>query len=166
MYEPTPDLMIYLSKWLSKSQAYQTSNGVVFKIALPEFIQLIGPKRLKKLDTWLAEGFGNKMHRDNPYAWVLTWKEGRRCEIMDLNTARVTTREISKMAGRLKAGDKHSERAKERIGDAKRGKAQSEDHKRARSEVQKGVKRGPRDPEVTARILATKAAKKLENRND
>jgi hypothetical protein len=62
---------------------------------------------------------------------------------------------------RFQTGDKHEADARARIGDAKRGVKQSEEHVRKRTKGQIGKKRPPMSEVAKAKLRATRAANKI-----
>lgn len=124
-------------------------------------MDLWGLRKLKQVAKLIEEGKLTKRMRIDR-GWVLSWtsKEARETGVMNITTARILQRNSSKHRFYLKAGDTHTDTAKRKIGDAKRGKSLSEDHKQAIREARIGVAQSA--GHKAKRIAAMKATKQRQ----
>ncbi|WCS25643.1 hypothetical protein LOK46_02010 [Methylobacterium sp. NMS14P] len=154
-------------EWLEKHyrgrMAYQTGRGKIFALSFSDYVDLWGLRKLKQVAKLIEDGKLTKRMRHPDRGWVLSWtsKEAREAGEMNITTARILQRNSSKHRFYLKAGDTHTDAAKRKIGDAKRGKSLSEDHKQAIREARIGV---PQSAEHKAkRIAAIRATKQRQS---
>lgn len=151
MYQISTETRAYLEGWLAKAARYQTEvKQRAFELTLDDFLALWGDKRLAKLDAWINTGmWGNRMHRTNPYAFVLTWRdrEAMQTGVMNIHTAQVSTRAKSQTTLGMIKGEKHTDTAKAKMRTAKLGTKQSKEHVEIRAAKMRGVKRGPMSEE-------------------
>jgi hypothetical protein len=152
--------------WLEKHyrgrQAYQTNRGKIFALSFSDYVDLWGLRRLKEVDKLIETGKLTRRMRHPDRGWVLSWtsKEAREAGEMNCTTARILQRNSSKHRFYLKAGDTHTEAAKLKIGDAKRGKPLSDTHKQAIREARLGVTQS--EEHKAKRIAAIRATKQRQ----
>ena len=135
----------FLADWYASSRAYQVEKlGHTFDLTLPQFHGLISANQRATIRRHLREGTIDGFMASN-FGYVLSWtsKAAGLGGVMNKTTAKVQPRDHSKKMFRIQKGEKQTARAKAKIGDAKRGKRQSEEHVQARAEAQRGVTRGP-----------------------
>ncbi|WP_342106140.1 hypothetical protein [Methylobacterium sp. SI9] len=153
-------------QWLERKyrghMAYQVGRGKVFALSFSDYVDLWGLRKLREVARLIETGKLTKRMRHPDRGWVLSWisKEAREAGEMNITTARILQRNSSKHRFYLQAGDTHTDAAKRKIGDAKRGKTLSETHKQAIREARIGV---PQSAEHKAkRIAAIKATKQRQ----
>ncbi len=155
-----------IQEWLEKHyrgrMAYQIGRGKIFALSFSDYVDLWGLRKLKQVAKLIEEGKLTKRMRHPDRGWVLSWtsKEARETGVMNITTARILQRNSSKHRFYLKAGDTHTDTAKRKIGDAKRGKSLSEDHKQAIREARIGVAQSA--DHKAKRIAAMKATKQRQ----
>ncbi|WP_342166992.1 hypothetical protein [Methylobacterium sp. SD21] len=153
-------------QWLEKHyrgrMAYQVSRGKIFALSFADYVNLWGLRKLREVAKLIETGKLTRRMRHPDKGWVLSWisKEAREAGEMNATTARILQRNSSKLRFYLQAGDTHTDVAKRKIGDAKRGKALSDAHKQAIREARIGVKQSAEHK--AKRIAAMRATKQLQ----
>lgn len=158
-----PATLAWLEAHYQGREKYQTGRGIQFALTFSEYVNLWGIKKLKQVTKLIESGrIGNRM-RHPEKGWVLSWisREAREAGEMNSATARILQRNSSKHRFYLKTGDKHTDDAKRRIGDAKRGKPLSDEHKQSIRESRLGV---PQSEEHKAKRFAAIRATKQRQR--
>lgn len=153
------DVMEWLVAQYARSQIYQKSRGVDFKLTFDQYVPLWSSHRLKKLRKLLGTGALARFQRNKSFGWVLSWstKKARSTGVMDISNARILTRLESEKRFRIQAGEKQSEAAKLKIGAAHKGKVISAKHREAISRARRG--RPQSSEQIAARVAATKNTK-------
>ena len=116
-----PDTRAWLDRQFTRAERYQKGRGIQFDLTFDEYVDLWTLKNLKKVASLIKQGrIGSRMRHPDK-GWVLSWssKAARSSGVMDKSTARVLQRQTSKLRFYLQVGDKHTEAAKKKIGDAK-----------------------------------------------
>jgi hypothetical protein len=157
-----PATLAWLEKHYQGRESYQTGRGIRFALTFSEYVNLWGLAKLKQVTALIAAGKIDKRMRHPNKGWVLSWasKEAREAGEMNSNTARILQRNSSKHRFFLKPGDTHTDDAKRRIGDAKRGRPLSKEHKQAIRETRLGVQQS--EEHKAKRIAAIKATKQRQ----
>jgi hypothetical protein len=160
-----PDTLAWLEKHYLGRESYQTGRGIRFALTFSEYVDLWSIKNLKLASKLIATGKIGKRMRDPDKGWVLSWasKKARETGEMNSTTARILQRNSSKHRFYLQAGDTHTDDAKRRIGDAKRGKSLSKEHKQSIREARLGV---PQSEEHKAKRIAAIRATKQQQREE
>ena len=161
--QENPDTLAWLQRQYQRCATYQAGRNIRFNLPFYEYIYLWKLRRLKEVAKLIESGQISRRMRHPQKGWVLSWtnKAARACGEMNVTTACVLQRETSKRRFYLQAGDQHTEAAKQRIGDAKRGKPLSDRHKQAISKARTGV---PQSEEHKRKRIEAMKATKARNR--
>lgn len=148
-----------------RSIRYQrTKNNVTVVMTFDEYLSLWSDTRIATMTKKQAQSQKSlDYYLKNTFRPVLSWKSKDARVIggeMNVSNAAIKGAEDSKRMFQFHAGDKHSAESKTAIGDSKRGKAQSPDHIKKRTQGQIGVKRGPMSKAAKDKLRETRAAKK------
>ncbi|MGQ8630868.1 hypothetical protein ACUTJJ_05200 [Agrobacterium sp. DKPNP3] len=136
-----------------RSKRYQENRGVTFTLTFDELLSKITPSRWKRMENKMRSGEYDDFMRST-YGYVITWKnrEALNSKNMNAETVAFLNREDSKLNSRFIKGDKHSDKAKAAIGNARRGKKMSDETKGKIRAKKVGVKQD-------AEVVAARAAK-------
>jgi hypothetical protein len=161
--EKNPDTLAWLEQHYRGRADYHAKRNISFNLPFDEYIHLWKLRRLKEVAKLIENGRITRRMRHPQKGWVLSWtnKAARAGGEMNATTACIIQRETSKRRFYLQAGDKHTEAAKQRIGDAKRGKPISAKHKQAISKARTGV---PQSEEHKRKRIEAMKATKARNR--
>jgi hypothetical protein len=158
-----PATLEWLEKQYNRCAIYQAGRNINFNLPFYDYVCLWKLRRLKEVAKLIENGRISRRMRHPEKGWVLSWtnKAARAGGEMNVTTACILQRETSKRRFYLQAGDKHTEAAKQRIGDAKRGKPISAKHKQAISKARTGV---PQSEEHKRKRIEAMKATKARNR--
>ena len=156
----------FITAWLEAARTYHTKAGRQFNLTVVEFDQVITPHQRRTIKKRINDGTITGFMAHRKWAYVLSWtsKEAYLAGVMDKTTAKVMTRDASERMNYLQKGDKHSEAARAKISKSLTGYVQTEAHKQARSDAQKGKKRGPMSEEHKAKLRAAAFAREAAKR--
>lgn len=107
--------------------AYQAVKNRRVEMTFEEFLTLVTSSRRQRMERAMASGNFERFMKGR-YGYVLTWKsrQAKEAGVMNLQTAAYLNREDSERACQFGPGDTHTEEAKAKIGEARRGKKASE----------------------------------------
>ena len=158
-----PATLEWLERQYRGRASYHAGRNIKFNLPFHDYICLWKLRRLKEVAKLIENGEITRRMRHPQKGWVLSWtnKAARAGGEMNATTACIMQRETSKRRFYLQAGDQHTEAAKQRIGDAKRGKPLSDRHKQAISKARTGV---PQSEEHKRKRIEAMKATKARNR--
>lgn len=107
--------------------AYQATKKRKVEMTFEQFLTLVTSSRRQRMERAMAAGNFERFMKGR-YGYVLTWKsrQAKEAGVMNLQTAAYLNREDSERACQFGPGDTHTEEAKAKIGDARRGKKASD----------------------------------------
>lgn len=159
-----PDILEALWDQYCKVLKFQkVNNNITVTMSLDDYLSLWSKARIATIEKKIAKGGKALFHYFNSGSsrpvcgWVT--REARVIGgTMAVADARIMKAEDSLKMFRFQTGDKHDDASKAKIGDAKRGVKQTDEHIQKRTQGQVGVKRGPMSEEAKAKLRATRAA--------
>lgn len=156
----------FISAWLEAARIYHEKAGRKFNLTVVDFDEVITPHQRKTLKKHLNADTITGFMAHRKWGYVLSWvsKEAYLAGVLDKTTAKVMTRDASERMNHIKKGDKQTEAAKAKIAKSLTGYVQTEAHKQARSDAQKGRKRGPMSEEHKAKIREAAFAREAAKR--
>ena len=155
----------YLKSWHRTSTNKKREQGLDVNLTFGEFVALFTPNQILRLEWEIAKNSLRVLQNaTSEEALVLTWRNysALKSKRFDRETAYICPRSLSENICQMKAGDIHTDEARQKMSAASKGKPKSEAHKAATSAACKGVKKQPWSEERKAARRAQIAAKKLK----
>jgi hypothetical protein len=151
----------------AKAKRYQEKRGVRFDLTLDELLSKITVSRWRKMEAKMAKGEAEFLKfMAGGYGYVISWKNRKalRGKVMNIDTVAFINRDDSKLNSRFVAGDKHTEKAKKKQGDANRGKVASQETREKIRQSKLGKKQS--EETVAARAEKLKGVPKSEEHKE
>ncbi|SEM40204.1 hypothetical protein SAMN05192583_0059 [Sphingomonas gellani] len=160
---PEPVLELLWNEYCSTIKYQREKNSIKVTMNFDEYLSLWSMTRINTMAKKIEMGQKSIDYymKNKLYGPVCGWVS-REARIlggtMTVADAKIMKAEDSKRMFQFQVGDKHGASARASIGDAKRGKPQSEEHVKKRTAGQIGKKRGPMSEEAKAKLRSTRAA--------
>lgn len=126
-------LLEYMTKWFNTSMSRMAARGVTVDLTFRQFIDdVVTARQYASLQKTKEAGWLNsRQHRDNPMAYVITWKSysARTSNVLNVDTVCFCTRAESRQRSKPVKGEALRDAHKSRIAAKMTGKEKAEEHR-------------------------------------